>query len=374
MKINNINVLLAVAIALTMFVVNQTRASNESWKNIRTENTVTSNNTIAFKPNDANTIVCASDKDITLWNLSTNKFESKYPSLRMQQINQINVIAFHPNQPNIIFIGTILGQILSFNLETGEQKIWDSSYYGNKALAFNPSGNMLAASSPTEHGITIYDTSNPEELQKKQTLSVSGCVALVCFHPTNKDILAYAWKEYVAIIKFSEKEKTYQCTALLNDHTDEVNAIAFHPTEKDIIASCSKDGTIRIWNISKKEQTDRCTAILEGHTDEVNALAFHPTDKNIIASCSKNGDIKIWQKQTIEIAEEARFAKKSWITQWWSTVVFKMRNMLTRLKSYLVEKKESREHTQIMRHAATSAVVKEQPYTPDIAQQAAEKK
>lgn len=43
---------------------------------------------------------------------------------------------------------------------------------------------------------------------------------------------------------------------MLKGHSDSVTAITFHPKDDSILYTCSKDKTIRVWNIKDSEAKD----------------------------------------------------------------------------------------------------------------------
>ena len=50
----------------------------------------------------------------------------------------------------------------------------------------------------------------------------------------------------------------------LTGHTEDVLGVAFNPTNSNLLASCSKDRSIKIWNLT----TGKCESTLTGHSDE----------------------------------------------------------------------------------------------------------
>jgi WD40 repeat protein len=62
---------------------------------------------------------------------------------------------------------------------------------------------------------------------------------------------------------------------------------AFSPDSR-CLASCSRDRTVRVWQIG----TGACQ-VLHGHTDEVYAVAFHPDGKRL-ATAGRDGAVWLW--------------------------------------------------------------------------------
>jgi len=113
--------------------------------------------------------------------------------------------------------------------------------------------------------------------------------------------------------------KNFEFIATLEGHTDTIRNIIIKSTSTfdsvnhkiidsdkmidknnnvDYLISCSYDGTIKIWNL----KTFDCIAILEEHTDWINNIITYKKiiDKNnsidYLISCSYDKTIKIWEK------------------------------------------------------------------------------
>jgi WD40 repeat protein len=81
--------------------------------------------------------------------------------------------------------------------------------------------------------------------------------------------------------------KTHQVAARLSGHEAMIHSAAFSPDSRRL-ATCSKDGTIRLWEIG----SGACQ-VLRGHTDEVFAVAFHPGGTRL-ASAGRDGAVWLW--------------------------------------------------------------------------------
>lgn len=47
-----------------------------------------------------------------------------------------------------------------------------------------------------------------------------------------------------------------QIGAAESAHEDEVNGVAWHPTERGVLASCSDDGTAKIWRVTPRARAE----------------------------------------------------------------------------------------------------------------------
>ena len=90
---------------------------------------------------------------------------------------------------------------------------------------------------------------------------------------------------------------------MLQEHTQDVKAVAWHPSEP-VLASCSYDDTIRLYYPDQDEFIP--LALLKGHTSTVWGLAFEPMLNNPsptdpdpsvrLASCSDDLSVIIWHR------------------------------------------------------------------------------
>lgn len=80
----------------------------------------------------------------------------------------------------------------------------------------------------------------------------------------------------------------YKPTLVLKGHKKAISAVKFSPDGKRI-ASCSADGTIKIWNAFTGEHEHT----LEGHMAGISAIAWSP-DSTTIASGSDDKSIRLW--------------------------------------------------------------------------------
>ncbi|KAB8289998.1 hypothetical protein EYC80_010325 [Monilinia laxa] len=84
----------------------------------------------------------------------------------------------------------------------------------------------------------------------------------------------------------------YKCKFILRGHRKGVAQVRYSPNGR-WIASCSADGTIKIWDA----ETGKHMRTMEGHLAGVSTIAWSP-DSNTIASGSDDKVIRLWDRAT----------------------------------------------------------------------------
>ncbi len=86
---------------------------------------------------------------------------------------------------------------------------------------------------------------------------------------------------------------THKELALFTGHTGRVTAIDF-PEDGSFLASCSFDGTVRLWNIDTGEQT----AVFTGHRSSIENIAVSPDGKTVVSGGTWDTTIILWDVET----------------------------------------------------------------------------
>lgn len=136
-----------------------------------------------------------------------------------------------------------------------------------------------------------------------------------------------------------ERPKTldYQPTLVLKGHKKAISAVKFSPDGKRI-ASCSADGTIKIWDAFTGEHEHT----LEGHMAGISAIAWSP-DSTTIASGSDDKSIRLWDAIKVtwtsshpsSIAKQHNRAKHTQTHSSATTTTFSLYNSLPRETCWL---------------------------------------
>ncbi len=112
-------------------------------------------------------------------------------------------------------------------------------------------------------------------------------ITCIDFHPLYT-IIATASEDY-SIRLWDYETGTYEQSIRL--HSSSVNCVAFDYQGKYLL-SCSSDTSIRVYDIVNNYQ---CIQTLYGHEHSVTFAQFVPNQENWIVSCSKDNTIKLWE-------------------------------------------------------------------------------
>lgn len=84
-------------------------------------------------------------------------------------------------------------------------------------------------------------------------------------------------------------------------HDDWIGDVAFNPREQSILASCSGDGTVKVWNLAET----RCTATLKDHSQAVWSCDWH-WNGDFLVTGSLDQSIRMWDINTSKTRQTFR--------------------------------------------------------------------
>jgi WD40 repeat protein len=163
---------------------------------------------LQFLP-DGQTIVIARDREVTLWNPTTNRESVLFPELEKRYVHSVAVcpkdgtMAVGGSEKLLKLISPTDGRILA-DIPVGSSV---------DCVVLSPDGQLLAAGYDDGKNVTVWDVA------------------------------------------------TRQARHVLRGHTASVRSVAFHRDGR-ILASASEDGTIRLWDVTSGKELH----VLRGHT------------------------------------------------------------------------------------------------------------
>jgi WD40 repeat protein len=201
----------------------------------------------------------------------------------------ISSVAFNPSGELLAACDTG-GGVQIWQLATGKRIL---AIEGRTAWAwsvvFSPNGQLLVSCS--DIGIRLWNIQANEHLQT--FIGHTNTAYKVVFSPNSRILASCSADTTIKLWQVGDQSGSSDpCLLTLEGHQDSVWSIDFSPDGQTIVSGAS-DHTLRLWNVS----TGACERILQGHTGWVRSVAFSP-DGKFIVSGSTDCSIKLWDVET----------------------------------------------------------------------------
>lgn len=216
----------------------------------------------ARMPKDADALPSESIELVRRWIAEGAKYDAEDPTV---QLASIVPRAPHPNPPEAYRAPLAI-----------------------TALAFHPSGNLLAASG--YHEVTLWNVSDGT-LARRITDNVERTYCLD-FSPDGKLLAIAGGSPGIAGEVRLVDSKTGSLSRLICTTEDVVFGVAFSP-DASRLATCGADRTIRIFDVASGEEQ----VLIEDHADWVLAIAWNH-DGTRLASASRDKTSKLFDTST----------------------------------------------------------------------------
>lgn len=95
--------------------------------------------------------------------------------------------------------------------------------------------------------------------------------------------------------------------------THQIRTLAWSPLGT-LIATGSGDTTLRVWNPERPEA--KYSTLLLGHTASIDRVAFNPGKVAELATCSSDGTLRIWDVRTKSAVKEMKFDDACYSLAW----------------------------------------------------------
>lgn len=80
-------------------------------------------------------------------------------------------------------------------------------------------------------------------------------------------------------------------------HTQSVEDLQWSPSEADVFASCSVDGTIKLWDSRRGKAP---VASIDAHDSDVNVISWNSKRAFLLVSGSEDGNFKVWNLKMLK--------------------------------------------------------------------------
>ena len=241
------------------------------------------------------------DKTVKLWAM-------RYGSDPLQNVaklaghrDYVTCVKYHPKEPWLLASASGDRTVRIWDLETLK---CIGVLMSHKAIcmcvAWSKDGAFLA-SGGADKLVKIWD--GPKKRFICTLKGHSNWVNSVSFSGHHKTLLASGGSEGDVRL-WDVKRK--RCLRVLRGHLSWVRSVEFCAST-GILASGGDDRTVKVWDMDYEHHVERpsCMQTFTGHSEYVMDVAFNPAGMGLLASCSFDGSCKLWNLSRFDLQSTA---------------------------------------------------------------------
>ncbi len=241
---------------------------------------------ICFSADGRRFVSCSFDKDVKLWDTETGKVICAVTAGKVPNCVKLHP---HPDKQNTLLAGLADRRIAQWDLNTGDlTQEYDQHLSAVNALAFVDEGRRFVSSSD-DKTLRVWEFGIPVVIKYIADPSMHSMPSLAT-HPNGQWLAAQSMDNQIVI--YSTKER-FRLNAKKHfaGHSNAGYAcqVTFSPDGRFLLSG-DGDGKLFVWDW----KTSRILRTLKCHDQVCIGCEWHPLEASKVATCSWDGSIKLW--------------------------------------------------------------------------------
>ena len=232
------------------------------------------------------------DKTIKLWDTETGKVKRTYELKKIPLCIQYNVGIGHTDE---FIVGTNYKKIFNFDLRDNRinkpSEVYDEHFGSINSLTFIENGDRFI-STCDDKKIFVWDCGIPNAI-KHVADPLMHAISAATLHPDNNHYLGQSLDNKIVTYEIKphfkrNKKRTFE------GHVNAGNTCGIDcSSDGRFVCSGDSDGKIWFWDF----KTTRNYTTINAHKGVVSDIKWNPIHPCLVASCSWDGTIKLWDKK-----------------------------------------------------------------------------
>jgi len=241
---------------------------------------------ICFSADGRRFVSCSFDKDVKLWDTETGQVVTAVTAGKVPNCVRLHP---HPDQQNTLLSGLADRRIAQWDLRTGDlTQEYDQHLSAVNALCFVDEGRRFVSSSD-DKTLRVWEFGIPVVIKYIADPAMHSMPQLA-LHPSGAWLAAQSMDNSIVI--YSTKERfRLNAKKRFAGHSNAGYAcqVSFSPDGRFLLSG-DGDGKLFVWDW----KTSRILRTLKCHDQVTIGCEWHPLEASKVATCSWDGSIKLW--------------------------------------------------------------------------------